>query len=203
MDIARATEIFDRLYAKVPAYEIAQREKKRIGKEDASVTYGEIVPQAFHEVLSAVSPREGEVFYDLGSGTGKATILAALTFPFSRSVGIELLPGLGDAARQVLSQFDSEVRPTLGPEYQQRQIEFIDGDFLQADLSQADIVFAHGTCYPHELIGQLGAKLAELKPGARVVLAGHTFDVPHLGFLRMMLMRADWGSSLAALYQRR
>lgn len=203
MEIARATEIFDNLYASVPAYEIAQREKKRLGREDASTTYGEIVPQAFHEVLSAVSPREGEVFYDLGSGTGKATLLAALTFPFSRSVGIELLPGLGDAARQVLGRFDTEVRPQLPPEYQQRKIEFVDGDFLQADLSEAGIVFAHGTCYPHELIGQLGAKLAELKPGARVVLVGHTFHTPELGFLRMMMMRADWGTALAALYERR
>ncbi len=203
MEIARAQEIFDRLYAEVPAYQIAQSEKKRMGKTDSSTTYGEILPQSFHEVLSAVSPREGEIFYDLGSGTGKATLMAALTFPFSRSVGIELLPGLGDAARQVQSQFDTQVRPQLPPEYQQRRIDFIDGDFLQADLSTADVVFAHGTCYPHELIGQLGHKLAELRPGARVILVGHTFDTPELGFLRMMMMRADWGTALAALYQRR
>lgn len=203
MEITQATEIFDRLYTGVPGYEIAQSEKKRVGKQDSSTTYGEIVPQAFHEVLSAVSPREGEVFFDLGSGTGKATLMAALSFPFSRSVGIELLPGLGDAARQVLAQFDAQVRPALGPEYQQRKIEYIDGDFLQVDLSQADIVFAHGTCYPHELIAQLGAKLAELRTGARVILVGHTFDTPELGFIKMMLMRADWGTALAALYQRR
>jgi SAM-dependent methyltransferase len=203
MEITRATEIFDRLYSGVPAYEIAQSEKQRMGKQDASTTYGEIVPQAFYEVLSAVSPREGEVFYDLGSGTGKATLLAALTFPFSRSVGIELLPGLGDAAREVLRQFDTQVRPQLGPEYQQRKIEFIDGDFLQADLSQADIVFAHGTCYPSEVIDGLGRKLSELRPGARVAFVGHTFDTPELGFLRMMKMKTDWGSALAALYERR
>jgi SAM-dependent methyltransferase len=203
MEIARATEIFDRLYSSVPAYEIAQSEKKRTGKLDASTTYGEIVPQAFYEVVSAVTPREGEVFYDLGSGTGKATLLAALAFPFRRSVGIELLPGLGDAARQVLGQFDAEVRPQLPADHQQRQIEFIDGDFLQADLSEADVVFAHGTCYPHEVIHGLATKLAELRPGARVVFVGHTFDTPELGFLRMMKMRTDWGSALAALYQRR
>jgi hypothetical protein len=129
--------------------------------------------------------------------------MAALTFPFSRSVGIELLPGLGDAARQVLNRFNTEVLPGLPSDYQQRRMEFIDGDFLKADLSSADIVFAHGTCYPHELIGQLGQKLAELKAGARVILVGHTFDTPELGFLRMMMMRADWGTALAALYQRR
>ncbi|MBN1209840.1 MAG: SAM-dependent methyltransferase [Myxococcaceae bacterium] len=202
MEIARATEIFDRLYADVPAYEIAQSEKKRMGMQDLSTTYGEILPQAFHEVLSAVSPREGEVFFDLGSGTGKATLLAALAFPFSRSVGIELLPGLGDAARQVLGRFDAEVRPGLSPEYQQRKIEYLDGDFLRYDLSEADVVFAHGTCYPHEVIGQLGVKLAELRPGSRVVFVGHTFDTPELKFLRMMLMKTDWGSALAALYER-
>jgi SAM-dependent methyltransferase len=202
MEITRAQEIFDKLFTAIPAYEIAQSEKKRTGKQDASVTYGEIMPQGFLEVLAAVNPRQGEIFYDLGSGTGKATMLAAMVYPFSRSVGIELLPGLGDAARQVLARYNTEFLPQFPPEYQQRKIEFIDGDFLQSDLSDAGIVFAHGTCYPHELIGQLGEKLAELKPGTRVVLVGHTFNTPELKFQRMMMMRADWGSALAALYER-
>ena len=33
-------------------------------------------------------------FYDLGSGTGKCTIAAALTLKFNKIMGVELLDGL-------------------------------------------------------------------------------------------------------------
>ncbi len=203
MELARAQEIFEQLYSGFSGYDIARQEKERLGRQEAGTTYGEVIPSAFHEVMLEAAPREGEVFFDLGSGTGKATILAALAFPFSRVVGIELLPGLGDAARRVLSHYDAEVRPRLPPEHQQQRIEFIDGDFLVEDLSQADVVFAHGTCYGPELIGKLTQKFGELKPGARVVMAGQTLASPELVFQKMKVMKTDWGSALAAVYRRR
>lgn len=203
MEIARAQEIFDRLYATVPAYDIARSEKERMGRQEASTTYGEVTPVSLYELLLEATPKEGEVYFDLGSGTGKATLLAALTFPFSRLVGVELLPGLGDAARQVLRHYDATVRPELPPEQQQQRIEFIDGDFLEQDLSQADVLFAHGTCYPPELMAKLAPKLSELKPGARVVLAGQTIQSPDFAFVKMKVMRADWGTALATVYRRK
>jgi trans-aconitate methyltransferase len=203
MELAQAQELFDRLYGQVPGYEIARMEKKRTGREDAATTYGEVLPAPFHEMVSAVSPLEGEAFIDLGSGTGKATILAAMLFPFRRLVGVELLPGLGDAARQVLSRYDAEVRPLLPPERQQQSIEFIDGDMLEVDLSGIDVVFAHGTCYDPSLMQRLTVKLEELKPGARAVIAGQTIHSPAFNLLGMKVMRADWGTSITSLYQRR
>ena len=41
-----------------------------------------------------VQVQEGELFCDLGSGAGKACITAKLLQPFSRCVGVELVPGL-------------------------------------------------------------------------------------------------------------
>jgi precorrin-6B methylase 2 len=203
MDLAHAQEIFEQLYSGFSGYDIARNEKERMGLQQAATTYGEVIPPAFHDVMLAAAPKEGEVFFDLGSGTGKATFLAALTFPFSRVVGLELLPGLGDAARKVLSRYDAEIRPRLGPEHQNQRIDFIDGDFLAADLSEADVLFAHGTCYGPELMAKLTHKLEELKPGARVVMAGQTLASPELVFQKMKVMKTDWGSALAAVYQRR
>ncbi|HEX8823337.1 MAG TPA: SAM-dependent methyltransferase [Archangium sp.] len=203
MDLAHTQEIFEQLYSGFSGYDVARQEKERLGLQEAATTYGEVVPPAFLEVVREATPKEGEVFFDLGSGTGKATFLAALAFPFGRVVGIELLPGLGDTARKVLSRYDAEVRPRLSPEHQNQRIEFIDGDFLQQDFSVADVVFAHGTCYGHELIEQLTHKLKELKPGARVIMAGHTLSSPELAFVKMKVMKTDWGSALAAVYQRR
>ncbi|WP_434388443.1 SAM-dependent methyltransferase [Melittangium boletus] len=203
MDLAHAQEVFKRLYQDVPGYDIARTEKERTGLKEAGTTYGEVVPGAFIEVLLEAEPKAGEVFFDLGSGTGKATILAALAFPFSRVVGIELLPGLGDAARGVLTRYDAEVRPTLPPEHQGQRIEFIDGDFLQQDLSAADVLFAHGTCYGPETMAALTQKLTEMKPGSRIVMAGQTLQSPDFAFVKMKVMRTDWGTALAAVYRRR
>jgi SAM-dependent methyltransferase len=203
MDLARAQQLFDQLYSKLSGYDIARSEKERLGRQDESTTYGEVVPSAFFEVMKAVNPREGEVFVDLGSGTGKATMLAAFAYPFSKVVGIELLPGLGDAAREVQRKYETELRPQLPPEYHRQEIQFIDGDFLEIDLTAADVVFAHGTCYPQELIAQLAEKLGELRSGARVIMVGHPLISPELTVLKMMQMKADWGTALAYAYQRR
>lgn len=203
MDLSLVQQHFDRLYGQVPGYEIAIAEKKRLGREEDSTTYGEVIPAAFQEVMSAVTPREGEVFIDLGSGTGKAVFLAAMLFPFRRAVGVELLPGLGDAARQALSRYDAEVRPHLPPEHQRQQLEFIDGDFLQTDLSEVDVLFAHATCYEPQLMQQLTVRLEELKPGARAIIVGPTLQSSAFTLLGMKVMRAGWGTSLTSLYERR
>jgi trans-aconitate methyltransferase len=202
MEPTQIQHIFQALYANQSGYEIAQREKNRLGRTEQSTTYGEVVPESFAELVAAAEPAEGEVFIDLGSGTGKATFMAALSFPFSRVLGVELLPGLGELARQLLARYDAEFRPHLPEQRQRQRIEFVDGDFLELDLSSVDVVFAHATCFAPELVAQLGKKLEELKPGARVIVAGNTINSPALKFRAMKIMKADWGTALTAIYQR-
>jgi SAM-dependent methyltransferase len=203
MDLARAQELFDRLYNDVSGYEISRAEKKRLGREEDSTTYGEVVPASFHEMVSAVSPREGEVFMDLGSGTGKAPLLAAMLFPFRKVVGVELLPGLGDAARQVLGRYDAEIRPTLPPEHARQRIEFLDGDLGEVDVSEVDVVFAHATSFEPWLMEKLVGRLELLKPGARAIIVGHFLQSPELITLGRKVMKLSWGSNITGLYQRR
>ena len=51
-------------------------------------------------ILRAV---DGSVFYDVGSGAGKALVTAALSgINFLKCVGIELLPGLCEASKGVI-----------------------------------------------------------------------------------------------------
>jgi hypothetical protein len=49
---------------------------------------------------------------------------------------------------------------------------------------------------------QLTHKLEELRPGARVVLAGQTIKSPAFAFVKMKVMRTDWGTALATVYRR-
>ena len=53
-------------------------------------TYGEARFHSFYPLLSMVKPKTGEVFFDLGCGTGLPSAIAAIMFPqLARSEGVE------------------------------------------------------------------------------------------------------------------
>lgn len=93
-------------------------------KDDAHLTYGEIRVESFDLALSHASnycsvglndkgkcDKQRNVFYDLGSGTGKALFAAAfnLHHPFDACVGLEIMPELSDVASATLDMFKSSV----------------------------------------------------------------------------------------------
>ena len=64
-------------------------------KQDAiEYVYGEIEFLPFIALLSLDKPDSKTVFYDLGSGIGKAVLACAMVYPVHKSVGVELLPEL-------------------------------------------------------------------------------------------------------------
>ena len=97
--------------------------------------------------------RRGEKLFDLGAGDGRILIEAARSFG-ARCVGVEIDP-------ERITRLKDRLRST-GVE-----AEVIEGDFMQLDLSEADVV----TMYLSDSTNsKLAPKLArELKPGARIV----------------------------------
>lgn len=71
--------MFQNLYEDVDGYSISR--KARVKMDAFAYTYGEIEFLSFIALLSLVKPNENSVFYDLGSGTGKAVIAAAMVYP--------------------------------------------------------------------------------------------------------------------------
>jgi SAM-dependent methyltransferase len=66
----------------------------------------------FYEMLDALREQskcdfKNFVFIDLGSGKGRALLMAS-DYPFRRIVGVELLPALHQTARENLSRYKSE-----------------------------------------------------------------------------------------------
>ena len=98
---------------------IALRNKATSGKRRGHLTYGEMCFAPFAESITRIKSvfgglaERGGVFYDLGSGTGKAVFAAACLHRFDACVGIELLPGLHDKALQLRATWDAETAPHL------------------------------------------------------------------------------------------
>lgn len=80
-----------------------EREKKQLGKEK-SLIYGEVEFNSFYRVLRKINPEPGLIFYDLGSGTGKAVFVARFTQDFSKCIGIEILEGLHNQASLIVQR---------------------------------------------------------------------------------------------------
>jgi hypothetical protein len=51
-----------------------------------------------------VNPAPGGIFYDLGSGTGKAVFAARFVCDFARCIGIEILDGLHKQAASIVNR---------------------------------------------------------------------------------------------------
>lgn len=72
--------------------------------------YQPIEPELFHEIIKSLEIDFTEfTFLDIGSGKGRALLLAA-EYPFRRVVGIELLAELNSVAEENIRKFLSEKR---------------------------------------------------------------------------------------------
>jgi len=192
--------IINQLFGDVDGYEISNIARKRLSISDRALTYGEVNPQTFGEILAQVNPHAGEIFYDLGSGTGKAVLLAHLHFNFSKSVGIELLEDIYLAAIKVLKKYDQEIKPRLDLKKQNQKIEYINGDYFRTDLSDADVVFCHSTCLNEEAMAALEDKLSMLKKGTRIITVTKNLHYPIFRLIKTQMYDMGWGKATVYFY---
>jgi hypothetical protein len=134
---------------------ISQRERSRLLLEDQHFTYGEIDPNSFIQILRDGEAFDGQIFYDLGSGSGKSLVTAALSgFSFLKVVGIEYLSGLCDASKILLENLKKlyEKKITFNgkslSDYSLNSVNLpilrvIEGDILVEDWSEADIIYVN------------------------------------------------------------
>ncbi|MCW4005800.1 MAG: class I SAM-dependent methyltransferase [Candidatus Bathyarchaeota archaeon] len=112
-------------------------------------------------MLKLAELKKGEVLFDLGSGDGRAVIMAAKTFG-AKAVGIEMREDLAKRAMNVIHENKLDDRVTI-----------INADIFNADIALADVVFLYLTTSANE---KIKPKLeAQLKPGVRVI--SHDYEI--------------------------
>jgi len=145
---------------------------------------------------TSTSSTAGE-FVDLGSGMGKMVTCAALTGLFARSRGVELLPELHDEASAALETFYERVRDA-GTSVE-CSISLSLGNLLTFDVSNADVIYIHATCFTPELLHATAMKLAnECKSGTRVLIMskqlpeGWVFEAFDGGYMALAQPQTHW-----------
>jgi hypothetical protein len=111
--------------------------------------------ERIRKALQLVNLQPNEILYDLGAGDGRVLLIAAREFN-AKAVGIEIGPVQCALIwlRVVASGFGNKI-----------QVKW--GNYLKADLNQADVVFLYATS--KEVLRVAAYLEKQMKPGSRLV----------------------------------
>ena len=185
-----------------------------LGKD---LTYGEVEFYSFAMILEVavsenVESQQRELFVDIGHGTGRAVLAAALLYGhrFRECRGVEILEPLVDASLVAQQRYESRTaaRPELYDHADRAAVSMIHGDLLAADPDQdgawtdGDIVFANSTCFSRDLMDSIAAKAAGLKPGATIITLTQPLNNPALKMTKARQFPMSWGPATAFFHVR-
>jgi len=146
------------------------------------LTYGEFEFESFERLIEMTKPAEGEIFIDIGSGCGRLVCAAALSHPWSRAVGIEVVDELDAMAVKAYSKLTTVAAAADTP-IPLAPCEFINGVFDEAlpPMFELDAPRAVAFCdssafatpsptYPNALFEMSEVLGTSLPLGSRVVV---------------------------------
>ena len=153
-------------------------------------TYGEIEVIHFTALLKIASPKRGGVFWDLGSGTGKALIAAALgRNEFSKICGVEELDNLYNTSVKVIDNFCKKTKTD------KQKFLLVKGDMTKIDWSDADVIYISSICFPDELIKELEEKGKYLKKGTKIISLKNWNQTKMYNVIMNMEVKMTWGKN--------
>lgn len=187
LHLPKHARTFEQLYENVHGHLLSRQARQ--DKDAIDFVYGEIEFRSFIALMSLAQPDSNTVFYDLGSGTGKAVLACNMVYPVSKCVGVELFPLLHATAcaqAQKLAQI---------PEYAQRaqHIEFIQGDFLEIDLSDATLIFINSTTLIGETWNLLCLRLKNLPKLKTVITTSKPLINNGFSLIASTKIEVSWG----------
>jgi hypothetical protein len=122
-------------------------------------TYGEVKYNSIESLIKELIITDQDVFYDLGSGTGKIVMQFFMNTPVKYAFGVEYFPERSYNAEIALKRLYKSHPEILDNNriisYQIQNIKDIHY------LDNATIVFLCSTCYPVELLGYVYEKLKD------------------------------------------
>jgi SAM-dependent methyltransferase len=178
-----------------PTY-LSKQTRDEMNLTDEAFIYGEIDSQSLINLIEIAQPKQQEIFYDLGSGSGRSSIIAALCFDFAKVVGIEFLSSLYLLAQNQWSLVQAE-HPSYAAD-----LKFLCGDYFEMDISAADIIFFNATACRGDRFECMLRKFKELSVGARLILTTHRLRDPMFHTLYEGLQLMSWGMNSVYVYEK-
>lgn len=187
--------MFERLFKQCDGFALSHA--ARVRHDAPEYVYGEIDFLAFIALLSLAKPGPDSVFYDLGSGIGKAVIACAMVFDIKKSVGIELFQTLHEGACAQQQRLKKQ------PDYHHaaNKVSFIQQDFLSTDVLDATLIFINATGLIGPTWDKLNQKLATCLPATTIITTTKPLSTPSFHITHQTQVQMSWGVVSAYVHQ--
>jgi hypothetical protein len=169
---------------------IARRDGKLQNYDPENFIYGETPCITVKMMLRELDINPGDIFIDLGCGRGLPVFYARFLFGL-KSVGYDLLPTFIDKAKWMSFLLRME------------NIDFICGDSLKADLSDARVIYAATTAYPGNFRALLIEKLREAPPGSYIITLSYPLPEKYFNLYKQEKLFFSWGKADVYYHLRR
>lgn len=160
-------------------YSLLERLKKKL-VEDPRFIYGSTPWPTFLKILEAIDIKEDDIFIELGCGTGHLCFLVHYLHNIS-IIGIELLEVFVKKAHQLCEHLKID------------NIQFLNQDILNTDISEGTIFFITNTCYPTEIRQSIAKKLLEAPANALIISITYPFDIEGIETEQSLKGWFSWG----------
>jgi hypothetical protein len=197
LNLKEHAKVFHQLYQDANGFVLSQHARQK--HDSPEYTYGEIEFLSFIALLSLTKLDESTVFYDLGSGIGKAVLACSMVFPVHQCVGIELFPELHFEACKRLGQL-SALENYKG---KTKKIKFILADFLEANLNDATFIFINSTSFFGPIWEKLCIKLEQLPHLNTVITTSKTLSCTNFSMVMRTKVEMSWGVVFAYIHTKK
>lgn len=189
-------KIFKQIFQDIDGFSLSLAERRKLGIDDKSFVYGEIVPESFCEILEKAKIDKDTIFYDLGSGVGKAVILAKLIFDIKKSIGIEYLDSLYQASLNAYQKFKEIFN------FEEGSINFIKGDLFTIPFNEGNLIFINSTCFDDNQIEKITNLSLNLKQGSKLIVLTKKINDKNFELIFENQFPFSWGMATVRIYQK-
>lgn len=167
-------------------FEIPDEEEAAVLAARGDPLYGELLPASVSALVSWLELGERDVFYDLGSGTGKVVVQVAMSAPVARCVGVELSASRCRIARSALRRARQHELVLA------RRTVFRQRSFLDESLADATVVYTCSTGFSAPLMREIVDKLAGIGREIRFLSLQEPEAHPALEPIMQLPVAASW-----------
>jgi hypothetical protein len=146
----------------------------------------------------------GGIFYDLGSGSGKVSVAAALLHPFDSCYGIECLGSLILVANEIAQSYNTVGKSSLNRDYE-TFITQIFGNFLDIktrDWRDGDLIFANSSTYDDNTMKKLALLAHLMKRGTFFVTVSQKLPSNDFIIVEHFMRKTSWGEASIYIHQK-